>query len=168
MRGSGDTDAWAREALRSLVTKALTPEQLAESVYKLLKPRDAKGQLIAPKLKNDRLSVRNLERHVNPVPGASSARKNLETVLDIYYDYGLVRAEVDQFCMGLRDIKLYGIRALLKSRKINPSVSLNFRIDRDLREFVDTLVESKQFSSVDAVLTTALGLLKARCDVTVL
>lgn len=89
----GETTAWARCSLASLVSGSISPLELAQSVYGWLKPVDAHGRPVAPKLKNGRLSVRNLENSTRPVQGASAARVSLEAVLLIYMARELIGEE---------------------------------------------------------------------------
>tara|TARA_Y100001968_G_C18999926_1_gene545398 strand:+ start:25 stop:447 length:423 start_codon:yes stop_codon:yes gene_type:complete len=114
--GSGETDAWSRAVLRELLRGTSTPEAVARSVYAAIKPQTARGALASPKIKDGKLSVRSLENTTNPVPGAAAARKNLQTVLELYEHREAIAAELEAFTSGNRDWKLYGLAALLKSR----------------------------------------------------
>lgn len=115
--GSGETDAWSRAMLRELLDGISTPETVTQSVYAVIKPETARGTLASPKVKNGRLSVRNLENATNPVAGAAAARKNLQTILGLYECRHLIDAELEAFASGSRSWKLYGLAALLKSRR---------------------------------------------------
>jgi hypothetical protein len=114
--GSGETDAWSRAVLRDLLDGTSTPEATAASVYTAIKPRTAQGDIASPKIKNGKLSVRNLENATEPVPGAAAARKNLETVLKLYDQRHLIEFELKAFACGSKSWKLYGLAKILKSR----------------------------------------------------
>jgi len=114
--GSGETDAWSRAVLRDLLDGMSTPEATAMSVYAAIKPRTARGDIASPKMKNGKISVRNLENATDPVPGAAAARKNLETVLKLYDHRHLIELELEAFARGSKSWKLYGLAAALKSR----------------------------------------------------
>ena len=114
--GSGETDAWSRSVLRELLDGTSTPEAVAHSVYAAIKPYTARGTLASPKVRNGKLSVRSLENTTNPVQGAAAARKNLQTVLELYEHRHVLSAELEAFANGSRSWKLYGLAALLKDR----------------------------------------------------
>ncbi len=80
--GNGETDAWARPALGALLSGEQTTLSLAQSVYRMLGPLNARGELVGPRILRGRLTVRNLENSSFPVPGAAAARKNFEAVLN--------------------------------------------------------------------------------------
>jgi hypothetical protein len=113
---AGLTDVWARHALRRLVTGEATELEIAQSVYRVLKPRNPAGELVSPKLKGGRVSVRNLENATVPVAGAAAARSNLEAVLLVFEHREQVNAELNSFIRGDRAYKLYGLRSLAKER----------------------------------------------------
>ena len=113
--GSGETDAWSRAALRDMLAGTTTPEELARTVYSAIRPRTARGDLAAPKMKNGKLSVRNLENATAPVAGAAAARKNLETVLRLYDQRQLIASDLEAFANGDKSWKLYGLAAALKT-----------------------------------------------------
>ena len=160
--GRGDTDAWARGVLRSLVAGELTPEQVANAVYKRIAPRDARGALAQPKNKNGRLSVRNIENSTAPAVGAASARKNLETLLTVYYERDLIRAEIDAFCAGQKGRKFYGLLAELKKRTKVERPTMELSLPPELRHFVLELVDRGEFLSADEVVSTALEFFRQR------
>jgi len=114
--GSGETDAWSRAVLRELLKGTSTPEAVARSVYAAIKPQTARGALASPKIKDGKLSVRSLENTTKPVPGAAAARKNLQTVLELYEHREAIAAELEAFSNGSRGWKLYGLAALLRKR----------------------------------------------------
>lgn len=118
-RNDGETTEWARSCLRSLLAGELSELELAEAVYARLKPVNSKGERVSPKLRNGRLTVRNLENSSLPVAGAAAARKSLEAVLRIYRARDVIEAEIEEFLRDER--KLYGLEKLASNRATSRS-----------------------------------------------
>lgn len=156
-RGTGDTDAWARIALDGLIGGTLTPEELAQAMYRRLRPRDARGALVSPKVRDGRLSVRNLENTSYPVEGAPSGRKNLETILNLFYDRSLVETEIIEFCQGIGSWRLYGLATLLRKRKNGKTDHFHVSLQSDMIRFIDLLIEEGHYPSRDAVISAAIA-----------
>jgi len=117
MTVSGLTDAWARSALKRLIEQDATEFEIANDVYRIIKPISPTGRTVEPKLKDGKLSVRNLENATIPVDGASAARTNLETVLFVYENRFVVEEELRSFVSGDPRFRLYGLRSLVKERR---------------------------------------------------
>lgn len=118
---AGETTEWARSALRCLIDGDYTENELALTVYSKLKPTDAKGRSVVPKLLNGRLTVRNLENTGHPVEGAAAARRSLEAVLLLYRERGAFSGEVEEFLTGRA--KLFGAYNHIRASKRPPTNS---------------------------------------------